>query len=106
MEEVRILNEEMQRILESHVYKAKWWGICWEGYGRDWASGDHVKGAQAYADKQAAMYVALAGNCRHVWAKYGWGQVTPSVALEGDASSSDNDLDSDGIVGEFEDLLV
>ena len=47
------------------------------------------------------MYVALAGNCRRVWAKYGRGQVTPSVALEGDASSSDNDLDSDSIVGEY-----
>ena len=69
-------------------------------------SGDHVEGAQAYADKQATMYVALAGNCRCIWAKYGQGQVTPSVALEGDASFSNNDLDSDSIVWEFENLVV
>ena len=87
MEEVGILKEEMRRVLESYAYRAHWWAIRREGYDRVWESVELAEGAQAYADKQATMYEALAEKCTRVWAENG-------------------DLDTYGIVGEFDALVV
>lgn len=89
MEEVGLLKEEMRRVLESYAYKADWWARRREGFGRDWESVELAEGARAYADKQAAIYVALAKNCTRVWARNG-----------------DGDLDSYGILGDFDALAV
>jgi len=93
MEEVGMLNEEMRRTLKSHAHKSEWWTLRRDGCGRVWVSADHAEGARAYADKQAAMYEALATYCREVWAK-SKGRVTTRVAPQRDVPSGDGDLDS------------
>ena len=69
MEEVGTLYEEMRRTLESHVHRAKWWRGRRDGCGREWVSADHVEGARAYADRQAAMLDAISIHCKQIWAK-------------------------------------
>ena len=68
MEEVALLVEEMHRVLRFFNWKAQDWLakgelISWPGI----LSQMRGEGLRAYANRQAALYRALAQNCLSLW---------------------------------------
>jgi hypothetical protein len=64
-----LLCEEMQTVVASHEYKARWWRQRGDGLDGQWPSLDHAEGARAYMSEHTAMHEALIARCRFVWAR-------------------------------------
>jgi hypothetical protein len=67
-EEVKLLREEMRRVIEYFSWKAQWWRV--QGPRRTDADGYICNGAVAYAAKQAAMFENMAKSFVEDWYPY------------------------------------
>jgi hypothetical protein len=67
-EEIKLLREEMRRVIEYFSWKAQWWRV--QGPRRTDADGYICNGAAAYAAKQAAMFENMAKSFVEVWYPY------------------------------------
>lgn len=66
-EERQLVLEEMRRVLAYLRWKSKWWIDA--GQGRDDISPELTSGVRAYANKQAAICIAIAYQCASHWQK-------------------------------------
>lgn len=64
-EEVLLVQEEMRRVLEHHIWKGGWWRS--QGEGRDEVEGVLKTGERCYAKKQAELWEKLAAKCVKLW---------------------------------------
>lgn len=65
-EEVRLLQEEMRRVLAYHEWHADWWELL--AFAKTGLSPDKEEGSVAYAYRQASIRLALREECQRLWA--------------------------------------
>ncbi|KAJ7814307.1 hypothetical protein B0H13DRAFT_2242773 [Mycena leptocephala] len=102
MEEVRLLKEEMGRVLLSLRRKSLWWMDQRTPTGFE---DTHAEGAAAYATRQATLYEDLAAEFERMWAglrdlEVVEGQEIVAVESDVEEDGGDDDEDNDGVEGE------
>lgn len=64
-EEVLLVQEEMRRVLEHHLWKGRWWRS--QIGNRVEVNDAYRLGLQCYAEKQAKLWEKLATKCVRLW---------------------------------------
>lgn len=69
-EELKLVLEEMRRVIAYFEWKANWWlqqSSLRQGTGQPVTEADIISGLNAYASKQSALLLCLAESCRKYW---------------------------------------